>query len=758
MAADGSTDQPATSSSADLESALRDSQARLRDLFETSLAGVYRTTAAGRILDCNPAFARTFGYEREELVQRRAQDLYLEVAHRDDNLERLRAAGQVASGEIAMRRRDGSPVWVVFSERIHRLPGGEEVIEGTLIDVSARRVAELALRESQGEMEQALRAARAGAWRWELQSGRARWSDENFQLLGYAPGSVEASYQAWRARVHPDDLARTELAVSQAMAGRADLDVQFRVVWPDGSIHWIRDVGRLTLDAAGAPTGMSGIQLDVTERARTEEALRISQQRLQSLVCEVPVVLFALDREGVFTLSEGRGLAALGLQPGEVVGRSALETYRDFPAVVASLRRALAGEMTRATLDIGPLVFDTVFTPLRGSGGEADGVIGVALDVSERRRAEEEMRRTQKLDSIGVLAGGLAHDFNNLLTAILANVALAREAATEAERAEVLADAESACGRARELTRQLLTFARGGAPLRRVVSLPRILREVLGFALAGTPVKGELAVDPDLWPVEADEGQLVQVLNNLLLNAAQSMPRGGRVTLRARNRPASAEAGAGPAVLLSVEDEGTGIRPEDLPRIFDPYFTTKQKGSGLGLAIAHSVVRAHGGRFQVESRLGQGSTFAVELPASPGGLAVEPAAGGALPHGRGRVLVMDDEPMVRAAASRALARLGYQVAGARDGAEAIALYQEARRTGQPFDAVILDLTVPGGMGGRETMAHLLGLDPAVKAVVSSGYASESVMAEHRAHGFVDFVEKPWRPEDLGAVLRRVLGP
>jgi len=198
-------------------------------------------------------------------------------------------------------------------------------------------------------------------------------------------------------------------------------------------------------------------------------------------------------------------------------------------------------------------------------------------------------------------------------------------------------------------------------------------------------------------------------------------------------------------------------RPEDLSRIFDPYFTTKQKGSGLGLAIAHSVVRAHGGRFQVESRLGRGSTFVVELPASPGRRPVEPAAGQAPPRGRGRILVMDDEPMVLAVAERALARMGYQVAGARDGAEAIALYQEARQAGQPFDAVILDLTVPGGMGGKETMVHLLRLEPAVKAVVSSGYASESVMAEHRAHGFLDFVEKPWRPEDLGAALRRVLG-
>jgi len=748
---------PGTPGAVALAAALRESEGRYRDLFERNLAGVYRSTATGRILDCNPAFARLLGYEREELLRIRAQDLYFDVADRDAGLHRLRAEGQVASGDVRMRRKDGAPVWVLFSEHIARAADGEEIIEGTLIDISARRETEAALRESQHRMGQALRAARAGAWEWDMGSGRATWSDENYQLLGYEPGSVEAGYQAWVARLHPEDLARAEREVMDAVARRGDLDVQFRVVWPGGSVRWIRDVGRMVFDAAGEPTGMYGIQIDVSERARAEEALRLSEQRLHSVVSEMPVVLFALDREGTFTLSEGRGLAALGLRPGEVVGRAAVEVYRDFPAVVAQLRRALAGETTHATLDIGTLAFDTAFTPLRDADGSIAGLVGVALDVTERRRAEEELRRNQKLESIGVLAGGLAHDFNNLLTSILASLSLAKDAASDAERRELLGDAELASTRARDLTRQLLTFSRGGAPVRRMLSLPRLLRETLGFALAGSSARGEAVLAPDLWPVEADEGQLVQALNNLLLNAAQAMPKGGRVVVRASNRPPSAAAGDGPRVTISVEDQGMGIPADHLPRIFDPYFTTKQRGNGLGLAVVHSVVRGHGGQVRVASELGRGSTFTLELPASPGGAVAVPPARPPPARGRGRILVMDDEPLVARTAERALGRLGYQVVVTHDGAAAVARYAEERAAGRAFDAVILDLTVPGGMGGEETMTRLRELDPEVRAVVSSGYAAGSTMADHQARGFREVLEKPWRIEDLGATLDRILG-
>jgi PAS domain S-box-containing protein len=606
---------------------------RYRDLFQRSLAGIYRTTPAGRILDCNPAFAAFLGYLPEELLQTQAQALYFDVETRDANLGLLRAEGQVHSGEVRMRRKDGVPVWALFSEALRRTASGEEVIEGTLIDVTDRREAQAALLEGQHRVDQALRAARAGAWERRMQAGKETWSDTNFELLGYRPGSVEAGFEAWRARLHPDDAAATERA-----ARHGDLDIQYRVVWDDGSVHWIRDVGRTVLDETGSPIGMYGIK----------------------------------------------------------------------------------------------------------------------FDVSERVRAEEELRRTQKLESIGVLAGGLAHDFNNLLTSILASVSLARDA-PEDERRELLGDAERASVRARDLTRQLLTFSAGGAPLRRPLSLPKVLRETLGFALAGSPVRGEAALAPDLWPVEADEGQLVQVLNNLLVNAAQAMPAGGRIVLRAWNEQAIEGTGEGPRVAISVEDQGVGIPAAHLSRIFDPYFTTKQKGTGLGLAVVHSIARGHGGRVLVASELGRGSTFTLELPATPGVAVAIPGAPREAPRGRGRILVMDDDDMVARTAERALRRLGYEAVVTRDGAEAVERFQRERDAGRGFDAVILDLTVPGGVGGAEALPGLLALDPAVKAIVSSGYASGSILADFRAHGFVEALAKPWQPEDLAEVLQRVLG-
>jgi len=399
--------------------------------------------------------------------------------------------------------------------------------------------------------------------------------------------------------------------------------------------------------------------------------------------------------------------------------------------------------------------------PIRDPEGKVLGVVLVFRDVTEQQRMEEELAKAQKLESLGVLAGGIAHDFNNILTAVLGNISLARLITQQQrESQEVLAEAERACTRARELTQQLLTFSQGGAPIKRLASLADLLRETVGFALRGANVFAEFALAPDLWPAEVDTGQIGQVFHNLVLNARQAMPQGGTLKIAADNMQldgtTSLPLAPGPYVRLQVRDTGIGIAPEHLSRIFDPFFTTKQRGSGLGLATSYSIVKRHDGHIAAESTVDVGTTLSVWLPARPGLRPRTAAPAKPLRGGGGRVLLMDDEASVRQVGASLLQALGYAVETVADGDEALRAYEAARHAGRPFDIVMLDLTVVRGMGGRECIGRLRALDPAVKAVVSSGYSNDPVMADYAAFGFAGVVPKPYELGELGETLERIL--
>jgi CheY-like chemotaxis protein len=374
---------------------------------------------------------------------------------------------------------------------------------------------------------------------------------------------------------------------------------------------------------------------------------------------------------------------------------------------------------------------------------------------------EEDLLKAQKLESIGLLAGGIAHDFNNLLTGIIGNLSLAMMyARPDDEIADKLMAAEKAALRAKDLTQQLLTFAKGGTPIKRTSSLAGVIKEIAELALAGSNSRCQLSIPENLWPVEVDEGQISRAINSLIVNANQAMPGGGVIRVLVENTII----GAGPSVPLdagryikmTIQDQGVGIPPEHLSKIFDPYFTTKQKGSGLGLATAYSIIKNHDGYIAVESKLGGGATFTVYLPASDKEMATGAAADEKPVFGQGRILVMDDEEIIREVAGHMLTFIGYEVEFASDGRIAIELYQTARGEGRPFDAVILDLTVPGAMGGKEAIERLLEMDPHVKAIVSSGYSNDPIIAEYRRHGFRGFVTKPYKIQELSQTLHSVL--
>ena len=378
-------------------------------------------------------------------------------------------------------------------------------------------------------------------------------------------------------------------------------------------------------------------------------------------------------------------------------------------------------------------------------------------EMRNRERMEEELLRQRKLESLGVLAGGIAHDLNNFLTVVQGSIDLIKMRLPPRDAInEELDRTAAACERAVQLSSQLLTFSKGGTPVRRVTSMQKLIADAAQLARAGAAVSIDVDVAPDLWAAEVDAGQMSQVLQNILLNAKQATAAGGVVHVRAANIKQEDDNGGGSRVRIAITDHGGGMTPDVLPRIFDPYFTTKHYGSGLGLATAYAIVSKHKGRLSVESTEGEGSTFTIDLPASPAMPAEESPAGVCLQVGTGRLLVMDDEASIRALLVQVLRRLGYEVESAKEGGEAVALYEAARIAGREFDAVLLDLTVRGGMGGVEAAAKLKQLDPFVKIIASSGYSDAPVMSGFRDYGFVDVLPKPWGAAQLSEVFRRVL--
>lgn len=430
-------------------------------------------------------------------------------------------------------------------------------------------------------------------------------------------------------------------------------------------------------------------------------------------------------------------------------------TYSD----VVSRIRAMMSEGAGTAADIpmmrqdgGEFLADV--TARRTMIGERSCVVAVFRDASARRLREEAQIQTQKLESIRTLAAGIAHDFNNLLTGVVGNVSLAQMLFDETHEAwSLLEEAQRAATRATALTRQLLTFAKGGTPLRERLNLVKVLRDATTLATAGTQTQCHFELSHDSVTVQGDEGQLAQVFQNLVRNAVEAMPNGGTVKVRLNVQKGS----EGQEACVEVCDEGTGVAPELLDKIFVPFFSTKSGGSGMGLAVAHSIVHSHGGRMLASSEPGIGTTFRVFLAVCDGPV-TKPELPSMVARGAGRVLVMDDEAIVRQVSTHALSLAGYHTEATNSGRDAVDAYQRALAEDRRFDAVVLDLTVPGGMGGRDAAAEILRLDPSARLMVSSGYSEDSAMAEFRRYGFSAVLPKPYSARQLCDAVQRLLRP
>ncbi len=569
--------------------------------------------------------------------------------------------------------------------------------------------------------------------------------------------------------VHPDDREISATRYQRRLRGEP-IDTRFRLRFIDktGETRWLAGTAsRIEWDGAPALLCLCN---DVTSQVQMEEELRQNEKRFRMIAQSSSDMIHLSDTDGTLLFVNRATETLLGYPAEELIGSQILNLVHpdDRERTRQNMAAIAAGKKSGGPINIRLLRRDGSILPVEIScfsfaGQDGPPLLGAVLRDISKRLAEEQVRE-QRLHSLGLLAGGIAHDFNNLLTAITGNLSLLQmRLPTNDELHRHIAEIDKACGRAQRLTGQLLTFARGGSPVKQTTDLVETIRESATFVLRGSPVAPRFDIPDDLWLVDVDPGQISQVIQNIVINAAHAMPDGGTVTITAANRTvAEGEISgltAGPHVVISIEDEGVGMPPDILDRIFDPYFTTKKTGSGLGLAAAYSIIKKHDGAITVRSEPGRGSVFSVFLPASgtTGRRQVteetqDPA------KGSGRILVMDDDQVIRSLASTIANHLGYQVETVADGAAAVALYVERYRAGTPFDAAILDLTVPGGIGGREAAHRILAVDPSARLIASSGYTNDDVMARPEQHGFAGILPKPYRLAEFSQTLAAVLDP
>lgn len=589
-------------------------------------------------------------------------------------------------------------------------------------------------------------------------------------ITGYQPeeviGRSSLDLNIW---VNPEDRGRLVREID-AQGIAINHEAEFRK--KDGTIV-VGQMSARRIDIEGVPCILN-ITRDITERKQTEELLRESERALKLLIEAMPVGVGVADDHGVVEYLNSSFVNRFGYTIDDIPTVDVWfhkaypdPAYRDQVAYdwkngLANMAKGAPAspqevEITCKNGNVRHVIINAQLIHHR--------VLAIFTDITEREFLQNELLKVQKLESLGLLAGGIAHDFKNILTSILGNISFAQVFMDKAHKAHhPLEQAEKATHRAAELAGQLLTFAKGGDPVKKPVSVQRLVDESISLVLRGTNVAASVDIPDGLHTIEADAGQINQTFNNIIINAVQAMPDGGRLTVKAENATLDGTntlgLTPGKYVKLSFSDEGCGIPDKEQKQIFDPYFTTKSGGTGLGLSSAYSIITRHGGHIAVNSGVGCGSTFTIHLPAideepaepgtGPGSVATANPAGGF-------VLVMDDDEMILELAEKMLHLLGYRVTTCTSGEEAISKYKSARESGTPFDAVIMDLTVPGGMGGRETAEKILAFDPGARLIVSSGYSNDPIIARFGEYGFCGAMVKPYRINELVEVLSRVTG-
>jgi PAS domain S-box-containing protein len=778
---------------------IESAEAQTRSIIENTLDAIITMSDQGLIRSMNPAAEKMFGFHSRELVGEPVSKIIPQrlFTHDMASLGRgtMMAMGhrqnyypfpiEISLSEMAV---DGTKNYVALIRDVTERKRSEETLKHIGLGVSSSTGEEF-VRSLVKQLSKALQTNFAflvettkkadediSSTLVIAEHGHIR-SRVNFKLANSACEEVlKKGFRAYPSDVldkFPKDEILKELA-AQSFIGMPLVDHKGKTVGVMGVID--------TKEMENVQIAESALQIFAAraaaeiERKRFEQDLNAEKERLAVTLRSIGDGFIATDTDGNVVLINNVAERLTGWKQEHILGKPLVEIFNIFH----ERTRKPCSSMLERIVDSGAVVgtanhaivlsregverlIEISASPIRDKTMKKLGTVLVFRDITDKEHLEAERRKAEKLESLGVAAGGIAHDFNNLLTAIIGNLSLSLiTLPADDEMHERLIAAKKASLRAQELAQQLLTFAKGGAPIKKTASIGQLIHDTVTFSLRGSSIKAAFETPEDLWPVEVDSGQISQVVNNLSINAEQAMPNGGTLHVRCENfflaeeNAALAPLRTGKYVKIAVRDEGIGIPEEYLKKIFDPYFTTKPKGSGLGLATSYSIVKNHDGLITVDSRVGVGSEFSIYLPATEKQVSLDRARNTEPARGRGRILALDDEEAICELVKAALTPLGYEVTTVQEGSLAVDAYKRAMAEDRKFDAVISDLTIPGGMGGAECIKQLVELDPGVKAIVSSGYAMDPVMSRYREYGFCACIAKPYEVSDLGHIVHDVL--
>jgi PAS domain S-box-containing protein len=755
---------------------LRQSEEKYRNVFaaeDDALFLIDRET--GAILEANESACALYGYQAEEWLRMKNWEVSAEP-------EMTRQATKDTPREIPLRyhkKKDGTVFPVDITSSTFKI-NNRTVILAAIRDITERRKAEEALKKSEERLRHLIESSHDWIWEVNREGVYTYASDRCRDLLGHEPEELigktpfDLMPEAEAERVRP--IFSSFISARKAFSRLENINRH-----KDGRRVVLETNGVPFFDEAGRFQGYRGMDRDITKRRLAEETLRESEEKFRFLAENMADIVWTTDMELRSTYVSPSVERVFGFTeeerkrqtPEEMVTP---ETLRKF---LVKYKKAMALEGQPGTDPDRPTTLEGDYYRKDGSTipmeirvraerdgqGKMIGLIGVSRPIAERRQAEEERMILSKLESAGILAGGIAHDFNNLLSVILGNLdQIKLFELSETERNQLLEAIRTAAMEAGNLTKQLITLAQGGDPLIKPIYLSNLLQDRSIQALRGSQARADFSLPADLWPVEADEGQIGQVIRGLVLNAREAMPEGGTVSVLAENmqiheHQTTLPLKPGRYVRVRISDEGPGIPENIFPKIFDPYFSTKergiQKGMGLGLTICRSIIQKHRGALTIETLSGKGTTVTFYLPAGNESASINPPVS-RRPTEKKRIMVMDDEEMVRKMTGAILSKLGYEVVLVENGEKAIERYQGEKEAGRPLDAVIMDLTIRGGLGGLETLRRLLLIDPEVKAIVASGYAQDPVMQNYAGYGFRAALAKPFMIAELTAELAQVL--
>ena len=746
--------------------------------FEEGLLGMAITSQDKGWIECNQQLCTMLGYDREELVKM----TWVELTHPEDLPKDIELFNRLIAGETdeyVMEKRyihkDGGIVHALLYIRILRHEDGAiKYIFTHVQDITERKKIEAALIESQEKYREVFNAVNEAIFLHDFETGQIL--DVNQTMLDMYGYTYQEALIIW-----PQGTCSGKSPYSQAEAvawlekskNEGPQIFEWHAKRKNGELFWVEV--NLKTAVINDIKCMISVVRDITDRKKTIENLKASEGLYRALTENSWDMTAIILRDGAYRYASPSIKKFLGYDPEKIIGQKmgSLCHPDDIPHLIRSIANAeqhpgvsLPSYSFRIRHKNGEYIHvDGYMTCLYDIPG-INGIVCNGRDVTEQRKVEEELLKAKKLESIGILAGGIAHDFNNLLTTITGNISLAKVFAESNRKvAERLTEAEKASSRAKDLTQQLLTFSKGGEPVKETSSLVELVKETALLVLSGSNVRCEFDFANDLWLVDIDKGQISQAIQNLVINADQATPQGGILRISAMNSRIKSlinapdmTLSAGDYVQLTIEDQGTGIPEENLDKIFDPYFTTKEKGSGLGLATVYSIIHKHDGIVTVQSQIGKGTAFTIYLPASRREAALQniPIEENPLQPIHAKILVLDDEEFVREVVCEMLITLGCEVLCAEEGKEALRIYQHHLSTDTPFDFVILDLTIPGGMGGKETFEEMRKIDPKVKAIVSSGYSVDPVMANYQNYGFCGVMSKPFNFDEMNNILLNVL--